>query len=34
MELQDVLKVRVDIATEDMLRPKIRERALLDAVPL
>jgi predicted nucleotidyltransferase len=34
MELQDVLQVRVDVATEDMLRPKVRERALLDAVPL
>jgi hypothetical protein len=24
----------VDVATEDMLRPKVRKRALLDAIPL
>ena len=34
MELQEALQVRVDVATEDMLRPKIRQRALVDAVPL
>jgi predicted nucleotidyltransferase len=34
MELQSLLHVRVDVATEDMLRPKVRKRALLDAVPL
>jgi uncharacterized protein len=34
MDLIDVLHLPVDVATEDMLRPKLRERALLDAVPL
>jgi predicted nucleotidyltransferase len=34
MDLQEVLHLPVDVATEDMLRPKVRERALLDAVPL
>ena len=34
MDLQDVLHVRVDVATEGMLRPKVRERALRDALPL
>jgi hypothetical protein len=34
MDLQDVLHLPVDVATEDMLRPKVRKRALLDAVPL
>ena len=34
MELQEMLHVQVDVATEGMLRPKVRERALLDAVPL
>ena len=34
MDLRDVLHLPVDVATEDMLRPKLRERALLDAVPL
>jgi hypothetical protein len=34
MELQEVLQVRVDVATEDMLRPKVREGAMRDAVPL
>jgi len=32
--LQELLQVRVDLATERMLRPKVRERALADAVPL
>ena len=34
MELQEMLQARVDVATERMLRQKVRERALLDAVPL
>ncbi len=34
MDLQEVLPLPVDVATEDMLRPKARERALIDAVPL
>lgn len=34
MDLQALLHARVDVATTDMLRPKVRERALADAVPL
>jgi predicted nucleotidyltransferase len=34
MGLQELLQARVDVATEGMLRPKVRERALADAVPL
>ncbi|MBZ5621789.1 MAG: nucleotidyltransferase family protein [Acidobacteriia bacterium] len=34
MDIQAVLGMRVDVATEDMLRPKVRQRALRDAVPL
>lgn len=34
MDLQELLQVRVDVATEGMLRPKVRKRALADAVPL
>ncbi len=34
MDLQEALPFPVDVATEDMLRPKVRARALLDAVPL
>ncbi len=34
MDLQDLLQARVDVATEGMLRPKVRERVLADAVPL
>jgi uncharacterized protein len=34
MDLQELLSLPVDVATEDMLRPKVRERALIDAVPL
>ena len=34
MALQELLQSRVDVATERMLRPKVRERALADAVPL
>jgi len=34
MDLQELLQARVDVATEGMLRPDIRERALADAVPL
>jgi len=33
-ELQSLLQAPVDVATEDMLRPKVREKALRDAVPL
>jgi predicted nucleotidyltransferase len=33
-ELQDLLGRRVDVATESMLRPHVRERVLRDAVPL
>ncbi len=34
MDLEGILRARVDVVTERMLRPKVRERALLDAVPL
>jgi predicted nucleotidyltransferase len=34
MELQEELQVRIDLATERMLRPGVRERALAEAVPL
>ena len=34
VELQEMLAVRVDVATEEMLRPKVRAQALRDAVPL
>jgi len=34
MDLQELLQARVDVATEGMLRPKVRARALADAVPL
>ena len=34
MDLNRQLDVRVDVATERMLRPEIRERVLADAVPL
>jgi len=34
MDIQEVLDLRVDVATEDMLRPNVREKALRDAVPL
>ena len=34
IDLQELLQARVDVATEGMLRPKVRERALADAVPL
>jgi hypothetical protein len=34
IELENLLHIRVDIATESMLRPKVRKRALTDAVPL
>jgi len=34
MDLQRILNLRVDVATEDMLRPKVRDQALRDAVPL
>jgi len=34
MDLQAMLDARVDVATEEMLRPKVREGALRDVVPL
>jgi predicted nucleotidyltransferase len=34
MDLQELLEARVDVATEGMLRPKVRERVLADTVPL
>lgn len=34
VELQETLNSPVDVATERMLRPKVREQALRDAVPL
>ena len=34
MRLQEIVQTRVDIATEDMLRPELRERVLRDATPL
>lgn len=34
MELQTQLNIRVDVATECMLRPDIQARALSEAVPL
>ena len=34
IDLQEVLPIPVDVAIETMLRPKVRERALLEAVPL
>jgi uncharacterized protein len=34
MALQELLEARVDVATEGMLRPRVRERALAEAVPL
>jgi predicted nucleotidyltransferase len=34
MDLQELLRTRVDITTESMLRPGVRENALRDAVPL
>lgn len=34
MELQELLGLRVDVVTEQGLRPRIRERVLREAVPL
>ena len=34
VDLQEVLPVPVDVAIERMLRPKVRVRVLLEAVPL
>jgi uncharacterized protein len=34
MALQELLEARVDVATETMLRPKVRQGALADAIPL
>jgi len=33
-DLQEMLHAPVDVATERMLRPKVRERVLREAVPL
>jgi hypothetical protein len=33
-DLQSLLHAQVDVSTERMLRPKVRERALRDAIPL
>jgi uncharacterized protein len=33
-DLQEILHVSVDVATERMLRPKVRDRALQEAVLL
>jgi predicted nucleotidyltransferase len=32
--LQDILNTQVDVATEQMLRPGVRERVLREALPL
>jgi uncharacterized protein len=32
--LQELLDTQVDVATERMLKPNVRERALRDAIPL
>ncbi len=32
--LQDILHAPVDVATERMLRPRVRDRVLREAVPL
>lgn len=34
VELQETLRQPVDVATESMLRPKVRAQAMRDAVPL
>jgi len=34
MDLQQSIGVRVDVATERMLRPEVRRRVLAEAVPL
>ena len=34
VDLEKLLGARVDVATEQMLKPRVRSRALLDAVPL
>ena len=34
MDVQSVINARIDVATERMLRPEIRVRALSEAVPL
>ena len=34
MALQELLEARVDVATKAMLRPKVRQGALADAIPL
>jgi len=34
VELEDLLACKVDVATTDELKPRIRERILKEAVPL
>jgi hypothetical protein len=34
MDLQDYLQCRVDVMTPAMLKPRIRERVLREAMPL
>jgi uncharacterized protein len=34
VDLEDLLESKVDVAPDDWLRPKVRERAVQDAVPL
>lgn len=34
MDLQEALQIRVDVATERMLRPRVREQVLREALPL
>jgi predicted nucleotidyltransferase len=34
MDLQSLLRARVDVATERMLRPNVRDRARREAMPL
>jgi hypothetical protein len=34
MAIQGLLQAPVDVATQKMLRPKVRDQALRDAVPL
>lgn len=34
MDLRELVQVRVDVATEEMLRPEIRQSVLADAIPL
>lgn len=34
MDLEDLLGVSVDVVPDDALRPRVRERALRDAIPV